>query len=340
MAARARGLGERSDAEFEKKQLRFHLSVSDGTAPAYWKIDGGRFAGKGDGGRRLDWRTLCSGSTLKLCEGKPYQLSLTANQPVYIRAGSGCWFAHEVDPKADVGPAPLPAEGLASLAAAFHAAAEGKPVGGAGDPDDPAETDSHPLGPEAPGTAAFGTGPAGPPGISRVGTSTRPAPTPPWRPWSRDGPGPAGGTRAEGAALLAPGPGPSFAPGLGLPPPLAAALAKPGAQAGEDGVGLGVEPLAGANLAWADASVDATRSTFKAPLLCSLEATDSKKRLYMQIVAYVEEFGWVVCPLQIKVYHRADRSLMQTYPLKFVQYDLRGDSSDTAALVAVNFHRY
>ncbi|KAG2442489.1 hypothetical protein HXX76_002575 [Chlamydomonas incerta] len=249
--------------------LRFQLAFSDGTAPAYWKHDGERFAKKE--GKTYDPRALCStAGTLKLCSGKTYQLSLTSNQPVYLREGSGRWYTREFDPS---GKPILPAATATTTALA---------------PEEPDQA------PKEPGT--------------EPGLGLGPAP---------------GATPANGGTAASSG---------GFPDePHAASAAAAGARGTYQ------------ELTWTDDSKDATRSTFKATLHLSEEAmrpTKSNRRLYLMVAAYVEEFGWVVCPLQLKVYHRADRSATRPFPLKFVQYDFRADSSMRASLMGTCYHKY
>ncbi|KAG2448256.1 hypothetical protein HYH02_006840 [Chlamydomonas schloesseri] len=253
--------------------LRFQLAFSDGTAPAYWKHDGERFAKKE--GKSYDPLTLCStAGTLKLCSGKTYQLSLTSNQPVYLREGSGRWYTREFD--ANGKPILPPATGIATATASPIAAEDGEQA--------PAEPGTEP---------GLGLGPA--PGAT---------------------PAAAGGGDAEHASSS----GPSAA-----------------------GVVAGGGRSVFQELTWTDDSKDATRSTFKATLHLSEEAmrpTKSNRRLYLMVAANVEEFGWVVCPLQVKIYHRADRSATRPFPLKFVQYDFRADSSMRASLMGTCYHKY
>ncbi|GFR40422.1 hypothetical protein Agub_g996 [Astrephomene gubernaculifera] len=236
-------------------QLRFYLSITDGPTPAYWKHDGQRFAGKAEGDKRPgDWLTLCSASTLKLCAGATYQLSLASNQPVSIRPGSGRWCVREVDTHGNVVEAP-PLLAPAAYPGAAH---------------------PHSSQPAAAGTLGFGggdSGLSGPPGVG------------------------AGG---------------------GFPDPQA--------------------------LVWSPADAaegaDAGRTLHRAAWRCCLEPVAAGRRRYLCLQAHVEEFGLVTCPIQIKVYKPRDKNALQTFPLRYIQYDFREDSSYTAVLSAVNYHRY
>ncbi|EFJ51976.1 hypothetical protein VOLCADRAFT_116198 [Volvox carteri f. nagariensis] len=100
---------------------------------------------------------------------------------------------------------------------------------------------------------------------------------------------------------------------------------------------------------WVDVTMDASRTTYTAALPCSLPPTEAGRRQYLLIEVYVEvrvpyavrkDFGLVVCPLQVKVYKPKDKNALSSFPLRFVQFDFREDSSSVGDLFAVNFYRY
>ncbi|GLI68984.1 hypothetical protein VaNZ11_013520 [Volvox africanus] len=113
--------------------------------------------------------------------------------------------------------------------------------------------------------------------------------------------------------------------------------ASPAATPPGDSGDVSTDPQA---ISWVEATADAARSTFTATLPCTLPPTAAGRRQYLLIDAYVEEFGLVVCPIQIKVYKVPDRNALSSFPLRFVQFDFREDSSFVGGLLAVNFYRY
>ncbi|GIL43024.1 hypothetical protein Vafri_829 [Volvox africanus] len=113
--------------------------------------------------------------------------------------------------------------------------------------------------------------------------------------------------------------------------------ATPAATPPGDSGDVSTDPQA---IRWVEATADAARSTYTATLHCTLPPTAAGRRQYLLIDAYVEEFGLVVCPLQVKVYKVPDRNALSSFPLRFVQFDFREDSSSVGGLLAVNFYRY
>ncbi|GLC63427.1 hypothetical protein PLESTF_000035000 [Pleodorina starrii] len=252
-----------------QSMLRLNLGIRDGSANVYWKHDGERFAGKSKHDiKATDWRGLCSGSTLKLCTGRTYQLTLTSSRPVRLRTGSGRWEVKEID-------------------------SEGRELQPQFEVLPPPPHPAPPLPLSAP-------------------QSHQPPPPQP-----------------QPHAALSPAPPPDLLTG-DWP-------AEPRPSSGGGGGDLSTDPRV---IRWVDASTDAARSTYTAALPVSLAPTAAMRRQYLLVEAYVEDFGLVVCPLQIKVYKPGDKNALSSFPLRFVQFDFREDSSSVGALFAVNYYKY
>ncbi|GIL72943.1 hypothetical protein Vretimale_4593 [Volvox reticuliferus] len=250
--------------------LRLNLSIRDGLANVYWKHDGARFSSKPKNDTKLnDWRSLCSGSTLKLYSGRTYQLTLASNRSMKIRPNSGRWDVREIDSNG----LEVPPQFQLQL-----------------------PPPSHPPQPIYPQPSLPPTTPP----------SQLPAPQ----------------FQALIPDLIDMGPDAAVIPAVALP---------------SDSGDVRTDPRA---IAWVEATADAARSTYTASLPCTLSPTAAGRRQYLLIDAYVEEFGLVVCPLQIKVYKSNDKNALSSFPLRFVQFDFREDSSSIGGLFAVNVYRY
>ncbi|KXZ56992.1 hypothetical protein GPECTOR_1g897 [Gonium pectorale] len=126
-----------------------------------------------------------------------------------------------------------------------------------------------------------------------------------------------------------------------LPPD---AVGSPAVGGGGPQLAAGLPPVGaplegGLPLSWRDSGSDAGRTSYTAELTCSLPPTPAGRRQYLVVSAHVEDFGWVECPVQIKVYSRTDKNARGSFTLRFIQYDFRSDSSGSGALFAVNVHR-